>query len=55
MFNLSATTVNPAVYCKSRLDLEIRFPVAKKCSIFFPMLVCESISFFKYCVLLIYV
>jgi hypothetical protein len=39
MFNLSATTVKPAVYCKSRLDLEMRLPVAKKCSIFLPILV----------------
>ena len=52
MFNLSATTVKPAVYCKSRFDLEIRLPVARKCSIFLPMLVYESISLFKYWVVL---
>jgi hypothetical protein len=31
--------VNPAVCMRSRLVLEMRFPVAKKCSIFFPILV----------------
>lgn len=39
MLSLSATTVNPAVYCKSRFDFETMFPVAKKFSSFFPMLV----------------
>ena len=46
-FNLSATIVNPAVYYRSSWDLVTKFPVAKKFSNFFPMLVYESISLFK--------
>jgi hypothetical protein len=40
MLSLSAIIVNPAVYWRSRFDLEIRFPVAIKCSNFLPTLVC---------------
>jgi hypothetical protein len=40
MLSLSAIIVNPAVYWRSKLDLDIRFPVAIKCSSFFPILVC---------------
>lgn len=40
IFNLSAIIVNPAVYYKSRFDLDIKFPVAIKCSNFFPTPVC---------------
>jgi len=37
--SLSATIVKPAVCCRSSYDLVTRFPVARKCSSFFPMLI----------------
>lgn len=47
LLSLSATIVKPAVYCKSKLVLEIKLPVARKCSIFFPMLTYWSINFLR--------
>ena len=35
-FSLSATIVNPAVYCRSSCDRVTKFPVARKFSILFP-------------------
>ena len=47
LFSLSATIVKPADYCKSRFVLEMRLPVAIKCSIFLPMDTCWLIRSFR--------